>query len=192
MKDGNTWSRRQFSKAVISAQLLLASGVLSLPLACADDRKLKSKTLLTYSENDTLKFAMDEIIPANDTMPSASEVGGVSYVLTILEELSELIPLFQGALSKLESSSLTTFNSGFSELSSDNRITILQAMEISDPELFGVLKNFTYESYYTNEQVFPLIGYEPHPTGTSGPEMEPFDEKLLDRVKRIPPMYTKI
>jgi hypothetical protein len=190
MKDGNTWSRRQFSKAVISAQLLLASGVLSL--ACADDKKLKSNTLLTDAENDALKFAMDEIIPANNTMPSASEVGGVLYVLTILEELPELIPLFQGALAKLESSSLITFNSGFSELSSDNRITILQAIEISDPELFGVLKNFTYESYYTNEKVFPLIGYEPHPTGTSGPDMEPFDEKLLDRVKNVPPMYTKI
>ena len=39
---------------------------------------------------------------------------------------------------------------------------------------------------------FFLIKYEPHPTGTLGPKMEPFDEKLLNRVKKTPPMYTKI
>lgn len=188
MKQGNTWSRRQFSKAVISAQLLLASGVLSL--ACADDKKLKS--LLSDSASNTLKYAMDEIIPTNDTMPSAGQVGGVEYVLDILEELQDLRPLFQRLLDEIESQSLGSFNSGFADLTTANRVRVLQDFEQSHPQLFGILKNFTYEAYYTNEKVFPLIGYEPHPTGTSGPDMDPFDEKLLDRVKAIPPIYTKI
>ena len=190
MKDSNTWSRRQFSKAVISAQLLLASGFLSIPLSCAEDKRSKPNDLLNDAETDTLKLAMDEIIPANERMPSASEVGGVLYILKILEELPELLPLFQSLLAKIESQSMAAVS--FSQLKSDERISVLQDFEKSDAELFRVLKNFTYESYYTNAQVFPLIGYEPHPTGTSGPEMEPFDEKLLDRVKHIPPMYTKI
>lgn len=190
MKDTNNWSRRQFSKAVISAQLLLASGILTLPMACADDKK--PTTLFTESEADTLKHAMDEIIPANERMLSASQAGVLAYVLNILEELPELVPLFQEALALIETKSMEVYSYGFAELDSEQRIAILQAMESSDPELFGVLKNFTYEGYYTSEAVFPLIGYEPHPTGTSGPDMEPFDEGLLDRVKNTPPMYIKI
>jgi hypothetical protein len=72
------------------------------------------------------------------------------------------------------------------------RITVLTTIEQTEPELFKILKDFTYESYYTNKAVHELISYEPYPTGTSGPEMEPFDEKLLDRVKNSPSMYTKI
>ena len=190
MKDSNTWSRRQFSKAVISAQLLLASGILTLPMACADDKK--SNTLFTDSETDTLKFVMDEIIPANETMPSASQAGALTYVLNILKELPDLTPLFQQSLRLIESRSLEIQNAGFAALDSEKRIAILQGMETSDPELFSVIKNFIFEGFYTSETVFPLIGYEPHPTGTSGPDMEPFDEQLLVRVKNIPPMYTKI
>jgi len=49
MKDENKWSRRKFSKAVISAQILLASGVLTLPLACAKTKKSKSDSVLDSS-----------------------------------------------------------------------------------------------------------------------------------------------
>jgi hypothetical protein len=83
-------------------------------------------------------------------------------------------------------------NTSFTKLEKEERITILTNMEQTDPELFKVLKDFTYESYYTSEKVYELIKYEPHPTGTVGPKMKPFDEKLLDRVKNISPMYTKI
>ena len=188
MKTNQTWSRRRFSKAVISAQLLLASGVLTLPLACAKTKKSQTDSVLDNSQQETLKFAMDEIIPANEKMPSASGVGGVTYILEIVEELTDLLPLFESLIANLQELS----NDNFSEFSSEKRIAILKKMEETKPELFKVLLNFTYESYYTNETVFKLIGYEPHSTRTMGPKMEPFDESLLERVKNLAPMYTKI
>jgi len=190
--NNNKWSRRKFSKAVISAQLLLASGALVLPLACTETKEAESDSSLDHSQQETLKLTMDEIIPANDKMPSASAIGGVGYILNIVEELPELAPLFQSLTYKIEEYSLQTSNSKFTELSKDERIIILTNLEQTEPELFKVLKDFTYESYYTNESVYELIKYEPHPTGTLGPKMEPFDEKLLDRVKKLPPMFTKI
>jgi hypothetical protein len=54
-----------------------------------------------------------------------------------------------------------------------------------------VLVNFVYEGYYINEKVWELIGYEPYPTLSAGPEMEPFNEQLLDRVKQTPALYKK-
>jgi hypothetical protein len=190
--NNNKWSRRRFSKAVISAQILLASSTLMLPLACAKTKKDKSNSALDNSQQETLKLAMDEIIPANEKMPSASEIGSVAYVLNIMKELPDLCPLFQSITDKIEVYSLQNSNAIFSNLNKKERVNILMNFERIEPELFKVLKDFTYESYYTNEKVFELIKYEPHPTGTLGPKMEPFNEKLLNRVKGIPPMYTKI
>ena len=192
MNTNSKWSRRRFSKAVISAQLLLVSGTLALPLACAKPKKDERDLPLDNSQQETLKFAMDEIIPANEKMPSASDIGSVTYVLNIMEELPDLHPLFQSLTDKIEAHSLQNSNSSFSDSNKKERAKILINFELTEPELFKVLKDFTYESYYTNEKVFELIKYEPHPTGTLGPKMEPFNEKLLERVKGIPPMYTKI
>lgn len=186
------WSRRKFSKAIISAQLLLASGFLTVPLACAKTENDKGDSVLDKSQQETLKFAMDEIIPGNKKMPSASDIGGVAYVLSIIKELPDLFPLFHSLIDKIEIQSLRNSDSKFSDLNKKERIDNLTIFEQTEPELFKVLKDFTYESYYTSEEVYELIKYEPHPTGTSGPKMEPFDEHLLTRVKNTPPMYTKI
>ena len=186
------WSRRSFTKAVISAQVLLASGVLTLPLACVDNEKGKGPSALNSSQQVTLRFAMDEIIPANDIMPSASAVGGVDYILNIIKEIPELLPLFQSLTDKIESRSLQYSDASFTDINKKERINILTQFEQTEPELFKVLKDFTYESYYTHEQVYQLIKYEPHPTGSLGPKMEPFNEDLLTRVMKMPAMYTKI
>lgn len=188
MKTDQTWSRRRFSKAVVSAQLLLASGALSLPLSCLEKRNPDSDALLSSSELETLKFAMDGIIPSNTKMPSVSQVGGIDYILKILEELPELQPLFSHMLKAIEDKS----NGTFATLNPSEQTEILKQLEQSEPDLFKVLQDFTYEAYYTNKKVYELIGYEPYPTGTLGPTMEPFDENLLNRVKNMPPMYTKI
>ena len=192
MKTDQSWSRRRFSKAVISAQLLLASGSLTLQLSCLKDKNLNSGGLFNSSEHETLKFAMDGIIPSNAKMPSASDVGSTDYILKILEELPDLKPLFTLLLSTLDSIGLEKNNQVFSDLNSSKQTEVLVELEQNNPDLFKILKDFTYEAYYLNEKVWPLIGYEPHPTGTLGPTMEPFDENMLNKVKNLPPMYIKI
>lgn len=188
----NKWSRRRFTRAVISAQALIASGALTIPLACVETERKKGQSQLNSSQQEILKLAMDEIIPANEKMPSASAIGSVAYVLNIIKELPDLLPLFQGLINKIETHSLQNSNSGFSDLNKKERIHILTNLEQTEPEMFKVLKDFTYESYYTSEKIYDLITYEPHPTGSQGPTMEPFDEKLLERVKNAPSSYTKI
>ena len=135
---------------------------------------------------------MDEIIPANDKMPSASALGVVSYVRRVLKTNSELITLFKHLLARIESQSQEKFNKKFIEIESARRIVVLENLEEKETKLFNVLKDFTYEGYYINEHVYKMIGYEPHPTGTMGPSMEAFDERLLDRVKNMPPSYINI
>lgn len=192
MNNDQLWTRRRFSKAVISAQILLTSGALSLPLSCLSEKNSNLNQLLTEKELKILKSAMDGIIPANTKMPSASEADGVNYILKILEELPDLNPLFNHLLAIIESKSLEQKNASFCNLSTSEQTEILKQLEQSEPDLFKVLMDFTFESYYINEKVWKLIGYEPHPTGTLGPTMETFDENLLNRVKNLPILYTKI
>ena len=188
MKTQEKWSRRRFSKAIVAAKIFMASGAFTIPASCVKNKSTELKAGLDDSEQQTLKFAMDEIIPANGNMPSSSQAEGVQYVLKILEELPELKPLFESLIYEMDLLS----DHKFSTVAQEDRIRVLKTLEESKPELFTVLKDFTYESYYTNETIYPLIGYEPHPTGTSGPKMEAFDEKLLSKVKNMPSRYTKI
>jgi len=190
--DNNKWSRRKFTKAVISAKVLLASGALSLPLACVESKSGHGLATLNESQQKTLKSAMDEIIPANDKMPSASQVGGVNYILKMIGELPEITPLFVKLTDEIESQVSTRSKTDFSNLSSKERIAVLTSIEKNHPELFQVLKDFTYEAYYTSKEIYKLIQYEPHPTGSSGPEMQAFDEQLLNSVKNMPSRYIQI
>jgi hypothetical protein len=132
---------------------------------------------------------MDQIVPASDTMPSASSVGGVEYILSVLESYPDLIASMVEILNNLEQLTQKTHQKNFVDVSSEQRIQILSAYESTHPELFSILRNFVYESYYVNEKVWKLIGYEPHPTLSAGPEMEPFDPGLLERVKKLPQSY---
>ena len=128
MKSNQTWSRRRFSTAVISAQLLLASGSLTLPLSCAKTKKSESDSVLDNSQQDTLKLAMDEVIPANAKMPSASQIGGAAYVLDILNAMPDLIPLFETLILEINELSVTKFDMNFSGLKTDERVAVLKSI----------------------------------------------------------------
>ena len=186
------WTRRGFTKAVISAQALISSGALTLPLACDEITKSNVVNPLSLGAQKILTKATDIVIPANEKMPSASQVGSLSYILKILQELPELTPLFVSLTDKIDLQSEKELRTNFTDLSYEQGYKVLTFIEETEPELFKVLKDFTYESYYTNIEVYELINYDPYPTGSSGPEMEPFDKNLLDRVRTTPPFYIKI
>lgn len=183
--DKSKWSRREFSKAIISAQLLIASGALAIPLSCIEE-KPKSQNF-----DDVLKLIMDELIPDSEKMPAASKIG-FDYLQEVLNDMPDIKSLFELALQTLEENSQESFKHSFLEINKKQRIELLSDLELNHVNLFTTLRNFTNESYYLNESIWPLIGYEPHTTGTLGPKMDPFNESLLDRVKITPPFYTNI
>lgn len=192
MLQESLWSRRKFSKAMVSLQLLVGSGALILP-ACSPDTKQstdKPNDSFDGDRKDILRLAMDEIIPKSEKMPSASEVGGVDYILGVFEEYTDLLPAFNQVLDALNAQSHVSNGKDFSSVGMESRINTLKEFEKFKPDLFRVLRDMVYESYYLNEKVWAIIGYEPYPTLQAGPEMEPFNEGLLERVKQLPPFYT--
>jgi len=191
MEAKRLWSRRKFSKAAFSLQALVAAGALNIPTGCTNETS-KNGEILNLSQEKLLKLVMDEIIPKSDKMPSASEVGGVDYVLSVFKEYPELVEGFQQVLTKLKEQTKSSAKDEFENLDKQSRVEMLKEFEKAQPDLFSVLQNFVYESYYINEKVWKLIGYEPYPTLSAGPQMEPFDEALLSRVKQMSSLYLSI
>ena len=184
------WTRRKFIETSILSQFALSSGILSQLYSCSPNNKLDS--ILNSDVQKILVAAMDEIIPAEGNMPSASEVSGLNYLLNLLGQFPEQAKKLSKGLTDLNSSCIKLIGKDFTEITSNERVSVLLELEKTNPSFFNQLRDYTYESYYLSPQVWKLIGYEPHPTLSSGPLMEPFDEKLLDRVRMLPSLFKNI
>jgi Gluconate 2-dehydrogenase subunit 3 len=184
------WTRRKFIETSVLSQVALSSGILIQLYSCAPDNK--SPGVLPPDQQKILVAAMEEIIPAADGMPSASEVGGLNYLVKLLEQFQDEAKKLSQGLNDLNDRSNKSYGKDFTEITSDERISVLQQLEKQNPSFFNQIRDYTYESYYLSPQVWKLIGYEPHPTLSSGPLMEPFDEKILDRVRKLPTIFKDV
>ena len=184
------WSRRKFIEASIISQIAISAGALSFLYSCTPGDG--SSKVLEPPLQKILNTAMDEIIPAGDGMPGGSETGGLNYLLKLLEKIPEQAKSLSAGLSKLNIQSNKKFKKDFIKITSEERTSLLQEQEKDNAAFFNQLRDFTYESYYLSPQVWKLIGYEPHPTMSSGPLMEAFDERLLDRVRTLPTIFKDI
>ena len=62
------------------------SGALGINTGCASDGKKDQIQPLGKAAQKRLLLAMDEIIPASEKMPAASEVGALEYILKVLAD----------------------------------------------------------------------------------------------------------
>lgn len=165
----------------------------------------KGAGLLSARHRNALRATVDEIIPAADGMPAASQVKAVDYIEIVLAEVDDLGKLVTEALKRLQDTGQNRFGLDFDELTSQQRVELLREMEVETQEfgaqgllsrasvgLFATLRDVVYEAYYTSPEVWPLIGYEFFPTDRGGPSMKPFDESILDAVRRRPKHYREI
>src|SRR5262249_11433327 len=82
-----------------------------------------------------------------------------------------------------------TQSKAFQHLHADKQVATLKLAEKQEPALFGKFRDYVYESYYTQPQVWKLIGYQLYPTDHAGPHMKPFDEAILEQVRSKPRFY---
>ena len=191
------WSRRFFLKRSMESSLVLgtlpmATLVSGAPSAIVTAQGPPSSGLDPRLK-DLLRAAMDTIIPATDGMPSASSAGGLSYLEKLAHSDSTIKSKLEHSLKALDEVSLKYFKSEFSSLSPSQRTEGLKQLE-SQPtsELFTELRDFIYESYYTQPQMWKLIGYEFYPTNHQGPHMKSFDETVLAQVRKMGKLYREV
>ena len=118
---------------------------------------------------------MDEIIPRQGNMPSASEAGGVAYFSALKQAEPAVAAGVMAALDKVGNSAPS--------------VEALKQLEKENPAQFAVLRDFVYEAYYTQPQIWKLIDYQFHATDHQGPHMKPFDEAVIAKVRTKPPSF---
>jgi len=143
-------------------------------------------------EKVLLRLAMDEIIPPNDGMPAASAVGGVEYLDRLAGTDLNIKKSLVDSLAAVAKLSRTMVNGDFVSLTGSERVRVLSELEKQEPSRFAVLRDHVYEAYYTQPQVWKLIGYEFYPTNQAGPHMKPFDEAALAEVRKKPKFYREV
>ena len=185
-------TRREFLDVALrhGAAAGMVGGLLPA-LACSPGDVPDAAASLPLDER-TLALLVDEILPAEDGMPSASDAGLVDYFRRIsvpVPELAELLGEFVAAAADVAED---RFGSTVAELDRARRVEVLQDLEASDGDRFGAFRNLVYEGYYVNPEVWARLGYEPYPTIEAGPVMEPFDPATLDRVRRLPRLYVEV
>lgn len=188
-----TRSRRLFLETGIKASVVAS-------IATVTERGLVSTAFalpeqprgLTQQQQLLLRAVMDEMIPAGDGMPAASEVGGVEYLAELATKAPSLGEELQKSLSALVTVTSKQFARDFSALPQDKRIAVLRDLEKSDSEAFGNLKGYVCESYYTQPTIWKLIGYDVHGTEGSTSGLEIFDETLLTKVKTMAAFYRNV
>jgi len=134
---------------------------------------------------------MDQIIPAGDGMPAASAVGGVDYLDRLGSQDSDIRADLERSLTALQLCS-KQLGKDFTAISQEDQLEALKRLEKQQPDTFASLRDYVYESYYTQPQVWKLIGYEFYPTNAAGPRMKPFDESVLAKVKKMPRLYREV
>lgn len=135
---------------------------------------------------------MDEIIPAGDGMPSASEVGGVAYLEKLCAGDPKIAKELEGSLAALDELSQKRFQSAFVALSHEQRVQALTALEHQEASAFKTLRDYVYEAYYEQPQVWKLIDYHFYPTNEGGPTLKPFNEEILAQVRKKPKYYREV
>jgi hypothetical protein len=187
------WSRRKFLEAGVAGSMAVGRAA-KVALSSVQEegrtpRQPATTVTLGAREQKLLLMVMDEIIPAGDGMPAMSEVGGLDYLNRLARREQQAAKDLQAALEALEALGRQRFQASFLSLTPEHRVEALAALEQQSADSFSALRDYIYEAYYTQPEVWKLIGYEFRPTNQGGPPMKPFDEAALAEVRRKPRYY---
>jgi Gluconate 2-dehydrogenase subunit 3 len=192
-----SWTRRKFLESTLKSSIVaggaLGAGVI-VPAEGRESRPAEEDTgVLDAEQRKLLRAAMDEIVPAGDGMPAASEVGGVEYLARIARENPQIKRELQKSLAALAELSQKQFGKEFSSLAQPERVEALKKFEAQRPKQnFVKLRDHVYEAYYTQPKIWKQLGYSFYPTDGLGPKMKPFDPSSLDRVRKMGKLYREI
>lgn len=142
---------------------------------------MANETLITELQQETLRAAVDRIIPADD-FPGAWDAGVGNYLARQFErDLANRFEFYCAGLDALELEALERFNQSFASLNSEQQDQLLCNIEagrvdaswhISPVEFFELLVRSTAEGYYSDPQQggnrnavsWAMVGFEDRET----------------------------
>ena len=149
------------------------------------------KQVFSPAQRALLTAVLNRIILAKDKHPGAGNLGIAAYIEEVAANKPELTRMFNDGLTQIGVAAERASAGGFEALADTAKDDLLRSIEAAEPEFFDQLVLQTYNGYYTNPEVFELIGYtipKPAPPG-SRPEL--LDVSLLDQQRKRDPFWKK-
>ncbi len=146
---------------------------------------------LSEAELRTLAAVLDLIIPpsGDGRMPGAGEVGIGACIEAIARREAGLRAVVVAGVAALEALARSSGASAFAALGGEVRLAALQEVAVAQPGFVPNLIFHTYAHYYQQGRVLEGLGLDPRPPFPTGHVLEPFDETLLDGVRRRAKLY---
>jgi hypothetical protein len=145
-------------------------------------------TALTDSQRTLLAAVLDRLLPPHQELAGAGSLG----LGAKLEEEANLVPANGQAMLEV----LQRLPADFVKRTGDEQDELLRAVEAEMPATFFSLIVMAYNAYYTDGRVLKVIerltGYEARPPQPQGYVLEPFDERILEKVKQRQPFYRRV
>jgi Gluconate 2-dehydrogenase subunit 3 len=187
-------TRRRFVGT--SLGLAVVSPVIHLqPIDAAPlESAARQTTRFPAAERGMLRAVIDVIIPADGRMPPASAVGGLAYAERVTAADRKTRDLLMSGLRALDAHTRKTTGVAVAASGAEQQAAALAHLEKSDapPGFVAALRDVVYEAYYTQPQVWKLLGYTFRRSGRRTARLEPFDERRVARVREVAPFYRQI
>jgi hypothetical protein len=136
-------------------------------------------------ERATLAAVMDRLVPPVDDLPGAGALGLAGTV----ESLAARHPPYGGAL---RAAMARLAGSDFLESAGPVQDERLRDLERSDTATFAAVLDLVYLAYYGDARVHRRIGWRGGPLQPAGFELAPFDEAVVETVRRRAPFWRRL
>lgn len=146
--------------------------------------------IFTEAQRALLTSVLNRIIPAEDQFPGAGDLGVADFVEQVAGRSTNMRRLFIEGLTLIEITAVQLQGKEFSELSTTAQNAILTEVETRNPGFFDTLIRQCYNGYYTNPEVFQVIGYQRKLAHEY--KHQPFDESLLEPQRQRQPFWRQV
>ena len=150
------------------------------------------KQIFSPAQRSLLTGVINQIIPPNDRMPGAGTLGIAAFIEDAAAATPSLTRLFNQGLARIAVAAGQDGAWGFESLSDAAKDDLLKSIEAADPVFFDQLVVQTYNGYYTDPEVFQLIGYKTPKPAPPGAQPELLDVSLLDQQRKREPFWKKV
>lgn len=150
------------------------------------------KQVFSPTQRSLVTEVINRIIPAMDKLPGAGNLGIAAYIEDAAAGTPGLTRLFNDGLAQIAVAAGQDSAGGFESLSNTAKDDLLRSMEAANPVFFDQLVLQTYNGYYTNPEVFELIGYTVPKPATPGSHPELLDVSLLKHQRDREPFWKKV
>ena len=147
---------------------------------------------ITDADRVTLSEVMDRLIPAVDDLPAAGQMGLGPEVERMASEVPRYAAAFESVLGAMATDPLSRATGGFRALSPDDQDNAIRVIERNIPDGFGTFLEIVYLAYYSQPAVQRRIGWVGRPPQPEGFDLPPFDESILETVRKRKPFWRKV